>query len=494
MKFLPRAFAALNRPVLFAPSPTFLAALRPTFLAALCLPVVLFACEKDEKPSAPTPAATSEKAVAQKQPEEKPAAPEEPKEARPKKPLNVLLLTVDALRSDMPWNGYDKDIAPNLSKLAKESVVYENHRSISSYTAQTVATMMTGRYASTLYRTGNFFTNYFDSNEWITESMQAKDIRTMAVHAHLYFDRAPGLKQGFDIFQMVPGLTWNAQTDESVTSHKSIPEIIKLLENPENTKGQFFLWTHLMDPHDQYVKHEESPDFGAQNRGRYDSEVWYTDMWLGKLFEFGAKQPWWENTAIIISADHGEAFGEHDMHKHAFEVWDVLTRVPLIIKAPGAKPKRISMPRTHIDLAPTIMDLMGVAGLEGFQGKSLAPEVYGEEEPKSREPLLLELSEDSNNPARRAIIEGDYKLISFDSGREALFNLKSDPGEEKDLVKDEPAIAKELSSKMKAAFDKLPVVKPFGGNKLRSGKIATGPKGPPKEAAAPDDSAAKKAE
>src|SRR5690606_38636176 len=151
------------------------------------------------------------KPAAQKQVEEKPAPPEEPQEVRPKKPLNVLLLTVDALRSDMPWNGYEKDIAPNLTKLAKESVVYENHRSVSSYTAQTVATLMTGRFASTLYRTGNFFTNYFDSNEWITESMQEKGIRTMAVHAHLYFDRAPGLKQGFDLYHIVPGLTWHAQ-------------------------------------------------------------------------------------------------------------------------------------------------------------------------------------------------------------------------------------------------------------------------------------------
>jgi len=449
----------------------------------LLAPVFLLACGKDESkkpveaPVASAPA--SEAPVAEKKPE-----PEEPKEVRPKRPLNVLLLTVDALRSDMPWTSYKKDIAPNLSKLAKESVVYENHRSISSYTAQTVATMLSGRFASTLYRTGTFFTNYFDSNEWITEAMQEKGIRTMAVHAHLYFDRAPGLKQGFDHYNMVPGLTWNSQTDESVTSQKSVPEIIKLLEDPENTKGQFFLWSHLMDPHDKYVKHEESPDFGKDNRGRYDSEVWYTDMWLGKLFEFCEKQPWWENTAVIISADHGEAFGEHEMYKHAFEVWDVLTRVPLIVKAPGAEPKVITEPRTHIDLAPTVMDLMRLDPLDGFQGKTLVPEIYAEEEPASREPLFLELAEDTNNPARRAIIEGDFKLIVFETGwKKMLFNIKDDPGELKDLSKDEPEKLKELDEKLMAKFEELPVVKPFGGNKLRSGKTATGPKGPPKKAA-----------
>src|SRR5687768_16817890 len=90
-----------------------------------------------------------------------PVASAAPAPTRPAEPLNVLFLTVDALRSDMPWAGYDKPIAPNLTALAAESVVYENHRSVSSYTAQTVATWLSGRYASTLYRTGMFFTNYF---------------------------------------------------------------------------------------------------------------------------------------------------------------------------------------------------------------------------------------------------------------------------------------------------------------------------------------------
>ncbi len=381
----------------------------------------------------------------------------------------------------MPWAGYDKPIAPNLTQLAKESVVYKNHRSVSSYTARTVATLMTGRYASTLYRTGVFFTNYFDSNQWITETMQSKGIRTMAVHAHLYFDRAPGLKQGFDEYKMVPGLTWNSQTDESVTSEKSISAMIELLKNPENTKGQFFMWSHLMDPHDKYVQHKESPDFGKKNRGRYDSEVWFTDMWIGKLLEFAKTQPWYEDTAIIVSADHGEAFGEHDMYKHAFEIWDVLTRVPLIIKAPGAEPQVIEALRNHVDIAPTIVDLMGLEALEEFQGSSLVPEVYGEE-PKSREPILLELAEDTNNPARRGIVMGDYKLIVFENGwKKMLFNLKDDPDELKDLAKAEPEKLKELYELLKAEFKKLPVVKPFGGNKLRSGKIATGPKGPSAE-------------
>jgi len=443
------------------------------------LPVCLFLLGCKESPSKPetsSPPPMTTAALAAPAP----AVPALPVTSRPVQPQNVILLTVDALRADMPWAGYDKAIAPNLSELAKEAVVYENHRSISSYTAQTVATWLSGRYASTLYRTGMFFTNYFDDNVWISEAMQRKGIATMAVHAHLYFDRSPGLRQGFDVWKMVPGLSWNAQTDESVTGDKSATAIIELLSDASRTKGQFFLWSHLMDPHDQYVKHEESPDFGKDNRGRYDSEVWFTDQQIGKILAYAKTQPWWQHTVVIVSADHGEAFGEHGMYKHAFELWDVLTRVPLLVRAPGAKPARIAALRTHLDIAPTILDLMGVDALAGFQGQSLAPEIYGEKPASVREPVVLELAEDSNNPARRAIVAQGHKLISFDSGKNMLFDLAADPGETKDLAADQPERAKALSAELDGYFAKLPVIAPFGGNKLRSGKIATGPKGPAK--------------
>jgi choline-sulfatase len=451
-----------------------------TFGPLLPLCLLLLGCKetptKGQEAPPPAPSALAPAA---------PAPPAKPVPKRPTEPQNVIFLTVDALRADMPWAGYDKAIAPNLTELAQEAVVYENHRSVSSYTAQTVATWLSGRYASTLYRTGMFFTNYFDSNEWITEALQERGIATMAVHAHLYFDRSPGLRQGFDVWKMVPGLTWNAQTDESITGEKSAAAIIELLSDPVRTKGQFFLWSHLMDPHDVYVKHEEAPDFGKDNRGRYDSEVWFTDRQIGKILAFAKTQPWWERTVVMVSADHGEAFGEHGMYKHAFELWEVLTRVPLLVRAPGAAPQRIAAARTHLDIAPTILDLMGVPPLPGFQGHSLAPEIYGTVPPAARERIILELAEDSNNPPRRAIVAQGHKLITFELGKKMLFDLEQDPGETKDLSKEQPERVKAMSAELDAYFARLPVIAPFGGNKLRSGKVATGPKGPAPPAKAP---------
>ncbi|HSC88788.1 MAG TPA: hypothetical protein VLC09_16010, partial [Polyangiaceae bacterium] len=99
---------------------------------------------------------------------------------------------------------------------------------------------------------------------------------------------------------------------------------------------------------------------------------------------------------------------------------------------------------------------------------------------ESREPLVVELAEDTNNGARRAVIQGKYKAIFWDGGvKKALYDLEKDPGEEHDLSKQEPAKLAELEAAAKVRFDALPVVAPFGGNKLKSGKSANGPKGPP---------------
>ncbi len=385
----------------------------------------------------------------------------EAKSTRPAAPLNVIFLTVDALRADMPWAGYDKAIAPNLTQLSQEAVIFENHRSTSSYTAQTVATWLSGQYASTLYRTGMFFTNYFDSNEWITEAMQKKGIVTMAVHAHLYFDRSPrpasGLRRLEDGARTHLERADGRKRDRRKKCCRRHRAALRRFEDG----GQFFLWSHLMDPHDQYVKHQESPDFGKDNRGRYDSEVWFTDQQIGKILGYAKTQPWWNRTVVIVSADHGEAFGEHGMYKHAFELWDVLTRVPLLVRAPGAKPARLAPLRTHLDIAPTILDFLGVKALAGFQGQSLAPEIYGEKPAEVREPVVLELAEDSNNPARRALVSGHDKLIVFDSGKKMLFDLEADPGETEDLADKKPERVKELAAALDAYFAKLPVIPPL---------------------------------
>ncbi len=439
-------------------------------------PLLALGCERSSNSAPSVSSSSSALSLPHTAPASVSAAPAP---AEQPKPLNVVLLSIDAMRADMPWMGYPRAIAPNLTKLAEESVVYENAYSPSSYTAQSVVAWLSGRLASTLYRSGVFFTSYPKSNLFFPEILTEKQIRTIGWFSHMYFGRGKGLDQGFDVWELVPGLTFDPQTCNHVTSDKMLALGQKLLSDTKNTSQQFFAWGHFGDPHDVYIKHAEAPDFGNKNRDRYDSEIWYTDLHVGRLIDWIKAQPFGKQTAIIVTGDHGEAFGEHGQYRHAFELWENLVRVPLMIWYPEAKPARIKERRSLVDLGPTIFDLLGLEPLPGSLGKSFLPEVQGREPPGSREPILLELTEDTNNPQRRAVIAGDYKLLV--RGHDAaflLFNLKNDPGEKEDLAKREPEKLAEMKELYRASFAKVPSIRPYGGNKLESGRIANGPVGP----------------
>jgi choline-sulfatase len=439
------------------------------------VPVLLLAaaCSKSD-PSPPSPAAPPAPSVTAPPGAAAPAPPSAPAVA-PATPKNVLFVTIDSLRGD----SFTKELAPNLSALSEKCTTYDRAYSVSSYTAKSVAAFLSGQYPSTLYRSGFFFANYATANEFMAERLQKSGIATLGWFGHMYFSRAKGLEQGFDEWRTTPGITFDAETDNHVTGDKMTALGIELLGKPELKTKQFFAWAHYMDPHDQYNRHEEAPNFGNKAKDRYGQEIFYTDLWVKKLLDFVDQQPFAKETYIVISADHGEAFGEHNMYKHAFELWDVLTHVPLVVCGPGIKAQHIAERRSHIDLVPTFLDLLGQKPAPQLSGKSLVPELTGADSAKNREPIYLELTEDSHNPPRRALIRGDYKLIwSGPKDKFQLFNLKQDPAEDKELSKSEPEALKDMVAAYHAQWDKLPMVEPYGNMKLHEGGTARGPTGP----------------
>ncbi|KYG04082.1 choline-sulfatase, partial [Sorangium cellulosum] len=361
-----------------------------------------------------------------------------PAAQRPK--MNVLVISIDSMRADMPWNGYERDIAPRLTAFEKKAVSYTRHYAISSYTSMSVGGFLAGRYPSEVERSGYFFGNYPDSVLMFPELLQKAGVRTMTAHAHFYFDQKAGFRQGFDVYEIVPGLSADNTTDRNVTSPGHLELAIKMLSDKANTSGTFFAYFHFLDPHDVYMTHEGIEPFGKRARDKYDGEVKFTDMHVGKLLDFVAQQPWGKDTAIIITADHGEAFGEHKMYRHGFEVWDVLTHVPLMIQAPGGiTPRRIDVPRSSIDLAPTILDMTGAPPEPSFPGKSLVPELYGASA-EARD-VIVDLPRTSDNDRRRALISGRHKLIAYgDDDAFELYDVVADPGETKDIKREQGAV------------------------------------------------------
>jgi hypothetical protein len=381
---------------------------------------------------------------------------------------NVLLIMIDSLRADMPWTGYERNIAPKLSALVDRCVSYTRGYSLSSYTAKSVAPALVGKYASEMPRDGYFFTRWLPDNLFVSERAQKAKVRTLAGHGHGYFMRALGLDQGFDDYRLLPGTVLDPTGVHNVTSEALNALAKTMLKEPQNTGPsvrRFFAYFHFLDPHFDYYKHPDHPDYGDNRRDLYDNEVHYTDHWVGDLIAWARAQPWGKDTAVIVTADHGEGFGERGQYRHAFELWESLVRVPLVICVPGVAPRRLEVPRSHIDLAPTIAELLGLDAEPPFEGKSLLAEVAGTRtDPR---PIIVDLPRCDLMDRRRALIDGAYKLIAFgDDTRFMLFDVIADPREENDLSASKP----EQFARMRALYDELskliPTVPVTGGADL----------------------------
>jgi choline-sulfatase len=427
---------------------------------------------KDSQPdAAPGHAASASAAV---KPDARPSAVDSGHDAhvalaRPPADLNVILISVDCLRADMPWAGYPHPIAPRLTKLEEESVDFTRAYSMSSYTSMSLGGLLGGKLPGEMVRDGYFFGNYSKSNVMFPELLQASGIHTLAAHAHGYFHDA-GWDQGFDRWEVLEGLKWNNTTDENITSPRLEEMAEKLLGEPEvgEPGKRFFAWFHFLDPHDRYLPHEGITPYGKTARDAYDGEITFTDQYIGKLLDFVASKPWGARTAFIVTGDHGEAFGEHHQYVHGFELWQNLVRVPLFFVVPGARPRHVDSPTSAIDLAPTILDLFGVPSTEwppgkdgggppGFEGVSLVPELFGG--PHVERDVVVDLPATSDSDRRRALVHGDTKIIAFgDDTAFNVFDLSEDPDELHPIVKGEAfaAMLTRYKSFEKTVHDILP--------------------------------------
>ena len=386
-------------------------------------------------------------------------APTAAPRAGPTRTFNVVFFTVDTLRADLGFSGYSKPVSPNLDALAAKSAVFERGYSMSSYTAKSMGSMMIGRYPSEAARDYEHFTTYYPSNIFIAERARDAGVHTFAGHCHYYFQWNTGYQQGFDVWDtsaIPPGMGDN---DSSITSERLSDLAIKMLSKPENVTPQkgdggapqrFFAWFHYFDPHAQYVHHPGSPPFATMEGGPpmrrvYDEEVWYTDKHIGRVLDYIASQPWGPDTAIILTADHGEAFGDHGVLTHGHELYEPLVRVPLVVYVPGVAPRRLGIKRSSIDIAPTIVDLVSRENKPApeLRGESLLADIYAAAGAALQErDIYLDMPQGPLNEMRRAIITGPtpgMKLLHFGGSRYSVYDLAADPAEANDLVKDEAA-------------------------------------------------------
>ncbi|HEX5100961.1 MAG TPA: sulfatase-like hydrolase/transferase, partial [Polyangiaceae bacterium] len=371
----------------------------------------------------------------------------------PKRP-NVMLVTIDATRADLGFLGYKRNVSPRLDELAKKSAVFENAYSLASYTSKSLAPMLIGHYGSETHRGWLHFNRFTREDVFVSERLQKAGIRTLSVQGHWYFFKNYGFERGYDVVDTrATPADQPIEGDRTSNGDALSDRIIAELERPELEQQQFFLWSHYIDAHAEYVPHKEF-DFGHHGRELYDGELAFVDHHFGRVLDALAKRPFAERTIVIITSDHGEAFGEHGLYRHGFELWEELIRVPLVVYVPGATPRRISVRRGAIDIVPTILDIFGLPAPEAekppLHGVSLLPDVLAptgyEAAPRI---VYCDMPAGPYNDSREAYIEDDMKLITSGGRALGLFDLKNDPGEKHDLL-DDAARARLFMAKTKA--------------------------------------------
>jgi arylsulfatase A-like enzyme len=233
---------------------------------------------------------------------------------------------------------------------------------------------------------------------------------------------ATGIARGWKEETFVPGSPW--ATAPMVTE----PLLARLRrQGPE----PLFLYVHYTDAHAPYG----APAVKGDEHERYMFQVGVIDGQIGRIRKAIADAGLDARATLILSADHGEAFGEHDQHYHATTVYEELLRVPLMVRLPGAAPAVVTDPVSLIDLGPTLLDLMGARTPASFMGQSLVPYLRGGRARLTR-PLVAESSR-----GKLAMITGTVKVIDdVRVGTCEVYDLAADKAEAVNLI-DKPAYA-----------------------------------------------------
>jgi arylsulfatase A-like enzyme/Flp pilus assembly protein TadD len=274
---------------------------------------------------------------------------------------NVVLITLDSVRADrMDFLGSRRGLTPNLAGLAKQSIIFEHAYSQSPLTLVSHATILSGTYPQT-HQASELGTAIPAAVPLLADVLRGKGYRTAAFVGSILLDPrsgpAQGLDRGFEFYDA--GL--RQPNGVSAAAVRRGDEVVGRATNwlARKAAGPFFLWVHIGDAHAPYSS--------------YDSAVKAADAAVGKLLAGMRAQKELEDTAIIVAADHGESLGSHLESTHGVFLYDDSIGVPLLVRLPqgGMAGKRVAAKVRLLDVAPTVLEVAGVAVPSQMQGQSL---------------------------------------------------------------------------------------------------------------------------
>ncbi len=385
--------------------------------------------------------------------------------------VNVVFVLVDTLRADrLSAYGYERPTSPVMDRMADSGVRFARAQSQSSWTKSSMASLLTGLFPQ---RSG---VTRFDHGLPASATLPAEIFKeagytTAGIWRNGWIAPNFGFGQGFDVYlRPTPRADVGhverkgradarlSGTDEDITLNA-----LEFMRN--NRDGKFLLYLHYMDLH-QYVYDDEAAElpFGTSISDVYDRSIHWTDRNIGALISTLDELDLSKRTILVISADHGEAFGEHGAEGHARDLYQEVVHVPMILSLPFRVDGGLVVDPLvrNVDVWPTLLDLLGLPALPDADGVSLVPVMQaaarGEpfETPPSHAYIDQVWGQIEKEPRPLVGIQRDTQRVLYSQLKpdESLqvFDLATDPGERRNLRAAPPAWAGELRPQLDASF------------------------------------------
>ena len=379
------------------------------------------------------------------------STPQSPPASATATPRHLVIVTIDTLRADrLGAYGNTTVPTPNFDRIASEGVRALDATTHVPITRPSHASLFTARYPSEHGIRDNISLPLAPTVPTLAETLHADGFATAAFVSTFVLSSQSGLDRGFDHYDEAFEVP---QSDEEAvflsTVQRRGDETLARVEqwldarSPETRAKRTALWVHLYDPHDPY---EPPEPFASQFADRlYDGEVAWTDTLLGRLRASLEARRLWNDALVVVTADHGEALGEHDETGHGFFAYETTLQVPLVMRGPGIPANRtVDGTLRLVDVAPTALELLGAPPLPATTGTSIAshlaagaPAITRPSYAESLTPLIHYQWSDL-----RVLREGQWKYIL--APRPELYDLAADPGETRDLASANTATARKL--------------------------------------------------
>lgn len=299
------------------------------------------------------------------------------------------------------------DTTPNLLKISKEGIIFENVYSPVPLTLPSHISLFTGQspFEHKIFLNGQFFRA---KENYLPFLFKEKNYKNYAFLSSSILDRAFGMSEGFDFYE------------DNINTERTCEETLKVFrEKLKEINRPFFLWIHFFDPHSPYNPPE---NFKNNFQNPYDGEIAYMDFCIGELFKILP-----ENTISLIVADHGELLGEHGEEEHGVLLYEGAIKVPFLLINPEIKNKKFSKQISFDTIYKIIYSYF-------FEGKSFE-EILNKIEEKPIITSSLYGREVFGFEPSRAVIHQGFKLILYGEKYFKLFNLKEDKEEKMDISK-----------------------------------------------------------